>query len=151
MGLWEVEAHTFLDNWLTDGSEVVSLMHWPHFTPQWRFLVQWFCHKLDTKTVTIIKINEERPIGQSRTRLSPVLGDFKKREKNWQETEKEKLYWDKHFHPSTCIKTGRGGGGGKIVLWNVISCSPTYFTHVSENPLQSYFTHPWPDIVFACA
>jgi hypothetical protein len=24
----------FLDNWLKDGDEFVSLMHWPHFTRQ---------------------------------------------------------------------------------------------------------------------
>jgi hypothetical protein len=29
----------FLDNQLTDGGEVVSLMHWPPFTPLRRFLV----------------------------------------------------------------------------------------------------------------
>jgi hypothetical protein len=29
----------FLDNWVTDGFKVVSLVHWPPFTPPGRFLV----------------------------------------------------------------------------------------------------------------
>jgi hypothetical protein len=34
LGLQEVEAPTFSDIWLIDGSKVVSPMHWPLFTPR---------------------------------------------------------------------------------------------------------------------
>jgi hypothetical protein len=38
-GLWEANAPTLLDSWLTDGSKVVSLTHQSPFTSPGRFLV----------------------------------------------------------------------------------------------------------------
>jgi hypothetical protein len=39
-----------LDNWLTDGSKVVSPMHWSHFTPQKHYYFSvsgtHFCYRL---------------------------------------------------------------------------------------------------------
>jgi hypothetical protein len=44
-GFEKLRLPHFLDNWLTDGSEVVSLTRWPPFTPR-NFPHTHFCYRL---------------------------------------------------------------------------------------------------------
>jgi hypothetical protein len=40
----------FLENWLTDGDEVVSFTRRPPFTPAGRFLLPWYSFLFDTES-----------------------------------------------------------------------------------------------------